>query len=84
MDDNNNTCDTFNDERQFDNFCSQKEFCLALNEFCFLRNVKKVILSHFGKIRGHYKMLWEVKNFKKCNMTPLQFKHKRVIADSMS
>ena len=45
MNHNNYTFDTFNDERQFDldifNFRSHKEFCLALNDFCFLRNFEK-------------------------------------------
>ena len=28
---------------------------------------------------GHYKMLWGVKNFKNCKVTPPTIKHKRVI-----
>ena len=55
------------------NFCSQKEFCLALNDFCFLRNFEKPNIaglvikwggggrSYFHilvKWGGHYKMLW--------------------------
>ena len=29
---------------------------------------------------GHYKMLWGVKNFKNCKVTPPTIKHKRVQA----
>ena len=70
MEDNNNTFDTFNYERQFYldivdfNFCSRKEFCLALNDFCFLRNIKKPNMGVDKKMGGwsyfHILVKWGV------------------------
>ena len=73
------------------NFCSQKEFRLALNDFYFLRNFEKpnmVVLVIRWVGRSYFRMLvkWGViikryggEKFQKLQSDPPTIKHKRVV-----